>query len=137
VRGRGGRRTEGGRPRCVRRDESRIEFLDKVNDAAVRDFLWVLAEARERGYLDLTLDFSRCDRAYPEAMLSLVCIADGLRIDNIGVDIELPTSAELARLYRNTNWAYCLEPARFEPVDFAHNRHIQRAVIVTSASNKR
>ena len=40
------------------------------------------------------------------------------------MSVELPKKADLERLFRNTNWAHFLEPARFPQSDTVHDRHL-------------
>lgn len=113
------------RSTTVTREGAVISFRGRVDDIAVRDFLNAVTDARERGYLDLTLDFSQCERAYPDAMLTLICVGDRLADEDVGIDIRLPANDDLARLFQNTNWAHCLDPSHHEAVDFLHERHMR------------
>jgi len=57
-------------------------------------------------------------------MIPLLAHVDALRRENVDVTVELPAKADLERLFRNTNWAHFLEPARFQQSDTVHDRHL-------------
>ena len=86
--------------------------------------MWNLNECRKLGYQDIILDFSQCERVYPSGMIPLLPHADVLRREGVDVSVELPDTDELARLFRNANWAHLLEPARYPRSDTVHDRHL-------------
>ena len=108
----------------VVRNENRIRFLQSVNNFAHRQFMRCLHECRARSYGDIVLDFSRCDRAFPNGMIPLLAGADALRRANIDLSVTLPANATLRRLFLNTNWAHFLEPTRYSASDTEHDRHV-------------
>jgi hypothetical protein len=109
---------------CVAREDNTLVFRDRVQDKAVRDFLYALADARERGYQDIVLDFSRCERAYPEGVLPIVCVVDALTSENVGFRALLPEQPSLGRLFLNANWAHFLDPETYAPVNLEDDRHL-------------
>lgn len=110
------------RPSLVVRDGERFIFDSRVNDAAVRDFLWVFADVRDD---DVVLDFGPCVLAYPEAVLPLICVLERARDDGLSVRVVLPENPELARLFVNTGWAHLLEPDTYGASEFIHERHMR------------
>ena len=83
-----------------------------------------LHDCLRRGYQDIVLDFSVCEAAFPNGMIQLLPSVDALRREGIDVSVELPDAGELARLFRNTNWAHFLDPERYEKSDTVHDRHL-------------
>ncbi len=108
----------------VLRDGNRIRFVGRVNALAHRQFMWCLHECRERGYQDIILDFSTCERALPIGMIPLLTSADALRRATVDISVVLPEDEWLERLFHNTNWAHFLEPERFAESDTSHERHL-------------
>ena len=83
-----------------------------------------LHDCLRRGYQDIVLDFSVCEAAFPNGMIPLLPSVDALRREGIDISVELPDAGELARLFRNTNWAHFLDPQRYEKSDTVHDRHL-------------
>ena len=86
--------------------------------------MWCLHDCRTLGYQDVILDFSICDSAFPSGMLPLLSSADLLRREHVDLSVILPEKDELRRLFLNTNWAYLLEPERYQESDTVHDRHM-------------
>src|SRR2546421_3611112 len=73
---------------------------------------------QEAGYVDVVLDFSNCEVAYPAPMLALCAQVAKLHYEGIDFSLVLPNSDKLQRLFRNANWAYFLDPRQCEPSTF-------------------
>jgi anti-sigma regulatory factor (Ser/Thr protein kinase) len=73
------------------------------------------------GYQDLVLDFSECTLARPAPMIGLCAEISALRFRGIDVELVLPKSNELSRLFMNCSWAHTLDPVR-------HRRSTYRGV---------
>ncbi len=111
-------------PRVVVREGNRIRFTGRVNPFAHRQFMLCLHDCLRRGYQDVILDFSQCEAAFPNGMIPLLPSVDALRREAIDVSVKLPEASELARLFRNANWAHFLDPAAHEKSDTVHDRHL-------------
>lgn len=111
------------RPSVVR-DGTRLRFVDRVNWFAHMEFMYCLHELRREGCDNLVLDFSACDRAYPNGMLPLLASADAWRREKLGLSIVLPDDDGCSRLFSNTNWAHFLEPERYDKSDSRHEHHV-------------
>ena len=96
--------------RTVFRKGNKIRFVDKVNSFTHGEYMWWLNDCRTRGYEDIILDFSTCNRAYPDGMIPLLADVDALRRDGVNFSVDLPRDDKLKRLFLNTNWAHILEP---------------------------
>ena len=103
----------------VSRIDNRIIFAGTFELAhmhfALRDIHQVVQKA---GYSDLQLDFSSCTAAYPAPMLALCAQVSKLRQANIDIDVIIPKSDKLRRLFMNANWAHFLAPRRYDPSAF-------------------
>ena len=112
------------KPRVVVRKDNLIRFVGRVDEPAHRQFMWCVHECLRHGYVDVVLDFSKCESAFPRGMLPILSSADTLRRDTIDVSVRLPEDTVLERLFLNTNWAHLLEPERFQKSDTVHDRHL-------------
>jgi hypothetical protein len=118
--------------RRVSREGNRLTFRDRVDDQAVRDFLYALHDAVDRrGFQDVVLDFSACKRAYAEAMLPIVARTDLLASRGIGLDLVLPDDPGISRLFVNCNWAHGLVPDKFDACEAPHERHLEMSRYTT------
>ena len=76
------------------------------------------------GHQELLIDFSNCSAAFPAPMLALCAQVMRLRATGVEVSLVLPSDIRLAKLFRNTNWAYLLDPRRYEPSSFKGHTQI-------------
>ncbi|WP_349743409.1 STAS-like domain-containing protein [Roseateles cavernae] len=73
---------------------------------------------QDAGYSDLIIDFSKCTAAFAGPMLALCAQIMRLRAARVDTELILPTDEKLARLFRNANWAYFIEPRNYAPSEF-------------------
>ena len=111
-------------PKVVVREDNRIRFTGRVNPFAHRQFMRCLHDCLQRGYQDVILDFAECEAAFPDGMIPLLPSADALRRQDIDLSVRLPQASELARLFRNANWAHFLDPDAYEKSDTIHDRRL-------------
>ncbi len=96
-----------------------VEFPRDFNITALRPMIAAMYRAHHQfGYQDITLDFSRCERAEPAPMVGLIAHCHGLRRSDIGFTAALPQNQYLRRLFLNCNWAHSLCPEAFPASDF-------------------
>jgi len=109
----------------VIRDGNIIRFQGQYRDADLHAPLACLHHAvNDCGYRDIVLDFSACTETYPGPMLALCSEVLRLRSEQIDAELILPSKADLARLFVNANWAYILEPRRFDASRFRGHTQI-------------
>ena len=72
----------------------------------------------EAGFVDVVLDFARCEAAFPAPMLALCAQVANLHYEGVDFSLILPESYSLQRLFRNANWAYFLDPKKYDPSTF-------------------
>ena len=68
--------------------------------------------------MDVVLDFSDCETAYPPPMLAVCAQVAKLHYEGIDFSLVLPKNDKLQKLFRNANWAYFLDPRKYEPSTF-------------------
>lgn len=86
-----------------------------MNTPAGIDAVACLSRALEEGITGVTLDFSACERAYPEAMMQVVAHVDHLRRQGMRFDLIPPTDRRLASVFEASNWAHIVNPVMYEP----------------------
>ena len=69
----------------------------------------------DSGCNDVVLDFSMCDGIAESTMLPLMPIVAEHRRTGVEFDLVPPRLADLERLFRNTNWAHHICPAKYMP----------------------
>jgi len=112
---RGPKKKRAPRPRICRTEGDRLVFDARVNAATGLDAVRCLSEAKQEGRRGMTLDFSRSERAYPEAMMQIVAHVDHLRREGMHFDMIAPADKRLARVFEASNWAHIVNPAMYDP----------------------
>lgn len=90
-----------------------------------------------KGYQDIVLDFAQCDAAYPGPMLGIASQAQAWRAHDIDIELVLPTSPQLARLFRNANWAMLIDPERHRKSTFQGYTHVPAAVFASATDQQK
>ncbi len=97
-------------------------------DIRLPDFHRLLAGVHQgtedAGYQDLVLDLSACTAAFAAPMLAICAQIVRLREAGFSFDLIPPANQDLAKLFRNANWAYFLDPRSNDPSDFKGYTHI-------------
>lgn len=102
----------------IARELNKIKFSGSFQDTDLHAPIACLYHAMEAGFSEFTLDFSECTGAFSGSMLTLCAEVLRLRAKHIDCSLILPEKPELARLFRNTNWAHLLEPRLNDPSTF-------------------
>lgn len=78
----------------------------------------------QRGFPEFTLDFSDCLSAFPGSMLPIVARVQGYWNQGIDISLVLPKQRNLARLFRNTNWAHLIDFRSHDESEYKGYRHV-------------
>jgi anti-sigma regulatory factor (Ser/Thr protein kinase) len=109
--------------RTVTSSKNVIRFSDRVNDKAVRDFVPTLYDVLNRGNRQMVLDFRRCERAYADAVLPIICLLDHRRERGDTFEAWLPELPTLRQLFLNANWAHYMDSAH-PKLDMETRQHL-------------
>ena len=102
-------------PLEVHRDLNKIEIKGGISPFSVARVLATVHNCTEvREFADLELDFSGCRFAAPAAMLPICTQVMAYREAGVEIRVQLPTDEKENRLFRNTNWAYYLDPRQYD-----------------------
>lgn len=102
----------------IRREKNKIIFEREFYIGDLLGAIAVLHQAVTAGFDDLILDFSQCVAAFAPPVLAFCSQVMKLRSEGVEFQVELPKKLELARLFRNTNWAHFLGPDDNPPSEF-------------------
>jgi anti-sigma regulatory factor (Ser/Thr protein kinase) len=119
------------------RDLNRISFSDSFR---IGDLLRPISEihhAKQAGFQEIILDFAECSAAFAPPMVALCVQIMRLRSEE-GFDFRLilPTNYNLARLFRNADWAHFIDPNQFDPIGFKGTRQLPATHFSTAAEQK-
>lgn len=78
----------------------------------------------KQGYRDVTLDFRKARRLFPEYMIPLVTDVRSYRHKKVDVDLLLPEDPKASAHLSNTNWAHLMCPEHFDPKDTKNVKHM-------------
>ena len=101
----------------VSSEGGRIEIAGRLDLTSFRRLLATIHQTvADKGFGEVTLDFSDATRAYPGPMLAVLATCVRLH-DESDVDFFLvrPNDRKLRRLFSNANWAHIVSPQRFAP----------------------
>ena len=98
----------------VSRDGKHVRVSGPLVLDSFRRALAAIHQTTERGFTELTLDFSATTLAFPGPMLAVLAACARLR-DESDVDVSLvrPGEGSLRRLFANANWAHLAAPQQF------------------------
>jgi hypothetical protein len=114
-----------------------IEFPRDFSITTLRPILAALYRAHHQfSYQDITLDFSRCERADPAPMVGLIAHCQRLRRAEIGFTAMLPQNQYLRRLFLNCNWAHSLCPDDFPVSEYRPPTRVPVMQFETPAQQK-
>lgn len=109
----------------ITREANRVSVPRMVWTRELRRMLALIHQAhRERGYVDIVLDFSGCEAATETAMLPLLPVLAAMR-DESAVQFELvePRNEALKALFHNANWSHFISPDVYDRSSY-RGRHI-------------
>jgi anti-sigma regulatory factor (Ser/Thr protein kinase) len=102
----------------IYRDQNRIFFAGTFTIGDLLASLATLHQAVQAGYERITLDFGACIAAFAGPVLAICAQAMKLRGSDVSFEVVLPRHPELAKLFRNANWAHFLAPEQNPPSQF-------------------
>lgn len=117
---------------------SRISFNGCYDITQFRRSLGAIRELiADRGYLDITLDFSQVTFTHAPPMLALATAIENYRQSNVDFELILPEDPNLSRLFKNSNWAHLIEPEKFSHSEFTSPIHMPALRYQTSDEQHR
>ena|SRR5579863_627888 len=84
------------------------------------------------GYRSVHVDLRGVTKCFATEMLPFATHCRDLLHAGVDTVLELPDDPLLARLFKNSNWAYLIDPQQYEKSSYVSNKHIP-AAIYTSA----
>lgn len=109
----------------IQRRQNNIKITGQITSIQLRNFASALHVVTEKqGYQDIRLDFSACISVFEGFMLPIVALCEKLQANGVDIELLLPEDPILATLFRNTNWAYYIDPRRYEQSAFEGMQHV-------------
>jgi anti-sigma regulatory factor (Ser/Thr protein kinase) len=102
----------------IHRDHNRIVVEGVFSISELLGPLAGIRQALRNGYEEITLDFHACTAAFAPSILALSAQVMKLRTTGVSFELILPNDTELARHFRNTNWAHLLDPGQHPASQF-------------------
>ncbi len=96
-------------------------FLSKIHTAIER-----------KGYQSILIDLSGCTSAFQNSMLSVCAQIMAYRTSGIEFVLKPPDDKKLHNLFKNTNWAYLIDPYRFDQSPVRGHRRIPATQYTTT-----
>lgn len=111
--------------RPIERQQNNIKITGQISPIELRNFASALHELTERrGYQDMRLDFRDCTSVFESFMLPIVALCEKCQAEGVDIELVLPDDPILAALFRNANWAYYIDPRRYEQSTFEGMQHV-------------
>ncbi|WP_370897784.1 STAS-like domain-containing protein [Chryseobacterium gossypii] len=101
-----------------------ITFTEKINLFSILDFISAIRYSIKLEYKELTIDFRKVKKVFPNGMLPIICTIDKLRDSGIKFYIKLPINDEVRRMFRSVNWAFYLAPEQYDKSESIYDRHL-------------
>ena len=102
----------------IERNLDRIHAAGAITLGAVHRLLATIHHAIDAGFDEITLNLNPCTAAWPGPMLQLCSQAIAYREAGKYIWLDLPDDQKLARLFHNANWAYLIDPRRYDEGSF-------------------
>lgn len=93
-----------------------------------------LHNLKSQGYRSINIDLKCLERGFATELLPFATRCRDLLVSGIDIMLELPTDTQLARLFKNSNWAYLIDPRQYDLTQYHSERHIP-AVCYTNADS--
>ena len=95
----------------IERNGNSVRFCGTQSWADLRRSCALLHETiSRRGFRDVTLDFSQCERVTQSVMLPLMPVVSGYRNEGVAFYLVPPQQENLRRLFENANWSHFISP---------------------------
>jgi hypothetical protein len=83
-------------------------------DSCLRLLAAIHNTVENKGYRDISLDFSKCTKSLAPEMLPICCRAQSLWKNGVDVSLILPTEKRIKSIFINANWAHFIDFRSFE-----------------------
>lgn len=108
----------------VARENERISIRGDLTLQSYPKLMAAVHHATRDGLTRLTLDFSACTSVRAGAAVAVCCQVIALRSKGTEILAQLPDLPKLRTLFRNSNWAYLLDPTNHSQSSFQGYKHV-------------
>ncbi len=108
----------------LKKADKTIYISEKINSYTIIHFCSAIDYAIKLGFKNITVDFGRVKKVFPNGILPVICTIDYHRANGLEVYIKLPVKNDIRRLFRSVNWAHFLSPEQFEKSESTYDKHL-------------
>jgi len=109
----------------IKRENNRILIKGNISGKDSHYLFFNLFDAIEKkGYQDIEIDFSECTAIYPTTMMSLCSYTKKYNSGGCDFNLYLPKKEQLAKLFKNSNWAHLIDPKNYHQSKFSGFRQV-------------
>lgn len=120
-----------------RSDDNIVFFPESLHIGRVRDFIAILFDKiDQRGYEEVTLDFTRTKISFAEAMLPLIVTIMRYRDEKVRFRTKMPANEEQRRLFINCGWGQLMD-SRVTHTPLSSTQHLPATRFTDSQSQSR
>ena len=83
-----------------------------------------LYRVKEQGYGSVNIDMRTVTRGFAADLLPFATRCRELLVIGVDTLLELPEDAALSRLFKNSNWAYLIDPRQYDQSQYFSDKHI-------------
>lgn len=108
----------------VQTDMNNLIISGDFNRETLQRACAVLHGLKTKGYSSVNIDLRNVTRAFATELLPFAARCRDLLVTGLDTMLELPEDAALSRLFKNSNWAYLIDPQQFEQSQYSSEKHI-------------
>jgi anti-sigma regulatory factor (Ser/Thr protein kinase) len=108
----------------LKKKNKTIYFTNKINSISINHFCTALNYVNKIGYKQITIDFGRVEKVFPNGILPIICTIDEQRANGLEIYVKLPEKDDIRKLFRSVNWAHFLAPEQFEKSESTYDKHL-------------
>ncbi len=123
---------------CYLKKVNRTIYIgEKINSYTIIQFCSAIEYVQKLEYKEITVDFGKVRKVFPNGILPIICTIDFYRQKNLKIYIRLPQNDDIRRLFRSVNWAYYLSPGQFEKSESFYDKHLVTKRFETAEEQKK
>lgn len=103
---------------------SKVIFQRKINLMTILTLNSAIEYAFRLGMDKIVFDFRKVVKVFPNGMLPIICAIDDVRDTGIKMEVLLPVDGDTRKMFRSVNWAYYLEPNKYDKSESTYDRHL-------------
>jgi anti-sigma regulatory factor (Ser/Thr protein kinase) len=112
----------------VQKTMNNLIISGDLNREALQWACAALHSLKTQGYRSINIDMRAMTKGFATEVLPFAARCRDLLISGVDTMLELPEDPVLSRLFKNSNWAYLIDPRQFDQSQYVSDKHIQAAI---------